>query len=132
MKRPSILLDGITLDCLPEDLEAMVNFYAKLTGYHAPPLEPGVMPGVFGPHMGINFQPAEDYQRPTFPTEERGQMMHIEFYVEDLEEAKAYALSIGAVESPAQFSDSWHVLLDPAGHPFCLTLNGPSAWPEEV
>lgn len=121
-----IKLDGITLDCSKKDVAAMVEFYGRLTGFTSDPLSEDTMPAVFGPNLSINFQPVEGYRRPTFPTEERGQMIHLDFFVEDLEEAKAYARSIGAEEAPEQFGDSWHIFLDPAGHPFCLTRNGPS------
>lgn len=126
MKKPMIKLDGITLDCNYEDIPALVEFYGKLTGYETYPLSEDTMPAVFGPYLSINFQPVEGYRKPTFPTEERGQMIHLDFYVDDLKEAREYALSLGAVEAPEQFGDSWHIFLDPAGHPFCLTRNGPS------
>ena len=38
----------------------------------------------------------------------------------DLEEAVRYAVDCGATVAEKQFSDGWRVMLDPAGHPFCL------------
>ena len=124
MKRPYINLDNITIDCAREDVPALMDFYTKLTGFEGEPLSEEFMPTMRGKHIAISFQPVEGYLRPTFPTEVRGQQIHLDFFVEDLEAAVAYAKSIGAIEASKQFGDSWHVLLDPAGHPFCLTLNG--------
>jgi len=42
--------------------------------------------------------------------------------VRDLEVAEADALALGATKASHQPSpDSWRVLIDPAGHPFCIT-----------
>ena len=124
MKRPNINLDNITIDCALEDVEVLMDFYSKLTGFNAEPLSEDFMPTMQGDHIAISFQSVEGYQRPTFPTEERGQQIHLDFRVHDLKEAVLFAKSIGAIDAPMQFGDSWHVLMDQAGHPFCLTLNG--------
>jgi hypothetical protein len=42
--------------------------------------------------------------------------------VDDLDAAQARLLALGAVEPTVQPEpDRWRVLLDPAGHPFCIT-----------
>jgi catechol 2,3-dioxygenase-like lactoylglutathione lyase family enzyme len=71
------------------------------------------------------FQRAEGYGPPVWPPTTNGQrtMMHLDFEVEDLDVAVAEAVSLGA--SLADFQPQAHirVLLDPAGHPFCLCLD---------
>ena len=47
-------------------------------------------------------------------------MAHLDFAVDDLEQAVQYAVRCGASVADAQFSEGWRVMLDPAGHPFCL------------
>ena len=48
--------------------------------------------------------------------------MHLELGADDLDEAEAFAVSVGARTTPPQAgADHYRVLLDPAGHPFCLT-----------
>ncbi|EQG75396.1 hypothetical protein QKA_2322 [Clostridioides difficile DA00165] len=42
------------------------------------------------------------------------------FAVNDLEEAVQYAIHCGATIAEEQFTDDWRVMIDPAGHPFCL------------
>ena len=47
-------------------------------------------------------------------------MAHLDFAVNDLEKAVQHAVRCGAAVAEEQFSDAWRVMLDPAGHPFCL------------
>lgn len=62
------------------------------------------------------------YQPPVWPEaiESQQQMAHLDFAVDNLEKAVSYAIECGAVMAGEQFSDGWKVMLDPAGHPFCL------------
>jgi hypothetical protein len=48
-------------------------------------------------------------------------MAHMDFKVDDLAEAVAYAISCGAAKADVQYYDTSTVMLDPAGHPFCLS-----------
>lgn len=47
-------------------------------------------------------------------------MMHLDFEVTDLAAATAHALELGAEQAEFQPQENVRVLLDPAGHPFCL------------
>jgi hypothetical protein len=47
-------------------------------------------------------------------------MMHFDFQVGDLDSAVADAVALGATVAGHQPQDHVRVLLDPAGHPFCL------------
>ena len=46
--------------------------------------------------------------------------MHIEVEVEDLAAAVEHAIELGATPAEHQPQDDVRVMLDPAGHPFCL------------
>jgi hypothetical protein len=46
--------------------------------------------------------------------------MHIEVEVDDLSAAVEHAVELGATEAEFQPQDDVRVMLDPAGHPFCL------------
>ena len=61
---------------------------------------------------------------PVWPEEPgaQQQMAHLDFAVDDLEQAVAHAKHCGATVAAEQFSDDWTVMFDPAGHPFCLCL----------
>ncbi len=80
----------------------------------------------------ITFQQVDDYVRPVWPAtpEEQQQMAHLDFHVQDVDEAVQVALSCGVTMSETQCDDGWRVMLDPAGHPFCLLP--PMPWMEEV
>ncbi len=68
------------------------------------------------------FQIAEGYVPPVWPpsTSDQRTMMHLDIEVEDLESAVADAVSMGARLAQFQPQPNVRVLLDPAGHPFCL------------
>jgi hypothetical protein len=52
--------------------------------------------------------------------------MHLDLAVENVDEAEAEAVHLGAIRATDQPApDRWRVLLDPAGHPFCLTTQIP-------
>ena len=59
---------------------------------------------------------------PVWPAGPGDQQMqaHLEIQVDDLEEAGAYARSLGAVLAEHQPQADVRVHYDPAGHPFCL------------
>jgi hypothetical protein len=53
-------------------------------------------------------------------------MLHLDLEVDDLEAATDYALSVGAELAEVQPQEDVRVLLDPAGHPFCLYVDVPA------
>lgn len=70
----------------------------------------------------ITIQQVDNYVAPAWPAtpDEQQQMAHLDFHVADVEEGVKHALSCGATMSEIQFDDRWRVMLDPAGHPFCI------------
>jgi hypothetical protein len=50
--------------------------------------------------------------------------MHLDLEVDDPDEAVAHALEVGAALADHQPQESVRVMLDPAGHPFCLYVDG--------
>ncbi|MGH9132273.1 MAG: VOC family protein [Acidimicrobiales bacterium] len=68
----------------------------------------------------------DDYRAPSWPGASNPKQMHLDLAVDDLDQAEAEALRLGARRPDEQPSpDKWRVLLDPAGHPFCLTTQIP-------
>ena len=122
MERPSIKFGVVTIDCARDQVRGMIGFYTRVLGMTLETDEDYAFPYLQGDGFGITLQPGDDYLPPTWPTNERGQQLHLDFAVEDLPAAIAYAKSLGAVESAEQYSKNWHILLDPAGHPFCLCI----------
>jgi len=68
----------------------------------------------------------EHYEPPSWPDGGVPKQMHIDL-VDDLDQAEAEAVRLGAERAASQLSpDRWRVLLDPAGHPFCISTQIPS------
>jgi catechol 2,3-dioxygenase-like lactoylglutathione lyase family enzyme len=109
------------------DPRALAEFYSRLLGWRLFPDPDGAGAGVApSEDAGFNlaFQREANYQRPVWPAEEgKPQMsMHLDIEVDDLEESVAYAIEVGAQLADFQPQDNVRVMLDPAGHPFCLYL----------
>ncbi len=117
---------GVTLDA--PDAKTLARFYARLLDWQLFEDEGGDGASVApSEHAGYNlgFQTEQHYVRPVWPAEPgKPQMsMHLEIEVDDLEESVAYALSVGAELAAYQPQSTVRVMLDPAGHPFCLYLD---------
>lgn len=115
---PNIKLDAVTIDC--PDSKALVSFYHQLTGMRVVEVEDGFYPTLAGKTLDLVFQQIDNYQPPTWPTQERGQQIHFDCTCADIEAGAKYAESIGATRAPEQPGDDWIVMFDPAGHPFCI------------
>ena len=120
-----IKMSAFTLDC--KDPHELAKFYAALLKWEIPFYDgeyvivgaPGINQGAY---PSITFQRNPEYKTPVWPEEPEAQqqMAHIDFAVNDLEKAVQHAIQCGAKIAEKQFSDSWTVMFDPAGHPFCL------------
>jgi hypothetical protein len=70
----------------------------------------------------IGFARVPGYQRPTWPEADVPKQAHLDLGVDDLDTAQTELLALGATAPPAQPQpDQWRVLIDPAGHPFCIS-----------
>jgi hypothetical protein len=116
---------GVVLDA-PDGLE-LARFYARLLDWQIFPGSGGGASVTPSEDAGfdIGFQTESRYVRPVWPAEDgRQQMsMHLDIEVDDLEEAVAYAVSVGAEQASYQPQANVRVMLDPAGHPFCLYVD---------
>jgi predicted enzyme related to lactoylglutathione lyase len=68
----------------------------------------------------IAFQRVQDYRAPQWPGQQVPQQMHLDVVVDDLDEAEAAVIELGATKHEHQPGETFRVFLDPAGHPFCL------------
>jgi catechol-2,3-dioxygenase len=70
----------------------------------------------------LTVQRVADHRPPDWPTGPVPKQLHLELAVDDLAAAEQRALQLGARRADEQPApDKWLVLLDPAGHPFCIT-----------
>ncbi|GGX59120.1 VOC family protein [Streptomyces minutiscleroticus] len=114
-------LRAVTLDC--PDPPALMTFYQQATGLEPhPESDAGFAALQYGDGLFIGFQRVDDYRAPRWPEQTVPQQFHFDFAVDDLDEAEARLLELGASKPDHQPDEGrWRVLVDPAGHPFCLT-----------
>ena len=113
---------GVVLDA-PEPL-SLARFYSELLGWPLGPNADEEGASILGPEgvTYIAFQRESRYVRPVWPAPEGAQQMqlHLDFEVSDLAAAVEHAIELGATPAQFQPQDNVRVMLDPAGHPFCL------------
>lgn len=115
---------GVVLEA--PDGPALAQFYARLLGWPiAQQDDNGAAIQVPGTSSYLSFDSSPDYDPPVWPTEpgRQRQMLHLDIAVDDLVASVADALELGARLAEFQPQEDVRVLLDPAGHPFCLYLD---------
>lgn len=110
----------VVLDC--PDPKRLAGFYSAILGWEATFSEDDWVTVGDGRADRLAFQRVDDYQPPEWPGSDRPQQFHLDLSVDDIEEAEAAALALGAVKHAHQpgGGERFRVYLDPAGHPFCL------------
>lgn len=119
-----IKLAGVTIDCI--DPKQLSEFYMKLLGWEIS-YEDDTFIMLTSPscNVRIGFQKNSDYIPPVWPEapNTQQQQAHLDLKVKDKEHMNAmveFAITCGAKKASQQYSDLWTVMIDPAGHPFCL------------
>jgi hypothetical protein len=121
---PRFSLASVVLDC--PDAHTLAGFYSKLLGWDIGVDEPDwvILRNPTGSAC-LSFQSESWYRPPVWPEQpgEQTKMLHLDIQVDDLDAGVAHALECGAALAPYQPQDNVRVLLDPAGHPFCLFID---------
>jgi len=121
---PTATLRGVILDCA--DPNALAWFYQELTGMPIGFSTDEFVGLTGGAGCDLGFQRVDGYRAPQWPGQDLPQQFHLDFGVEDLDAAEKWMLRLGAVKPDHQpGAERWRVLLDPAGHPFCLVSGSP-------
>lgn len=121
MAQPRMRISATVLGA--PDPRALGSFYARLLGWDVVENEPEwvmVRPPAGG--TGLSFQHEQHFVAPVWPAVPGEQQMtsHLDIAVDDLEAGVAWAIDAGATLAAFQPQDDVRVMLDPAGHPFCL------------
>jgi catechol 2,3-dioxygenase-like lactoylglutathione lyase family enzyme len=116
---------GVVIDA--PDPPALAAFYAQVLGWQVVGDDPDH--AVVAPPSGVAYLAVQrnvDFRPPVWPPEPGGQqmMLHLDVEVVELDAAVADAVRLGARLAPHQSQASVRVLVDPAGHPFCLYRDG--------
>jgi hypothetical protein len=107
----------------------LARFYQRLLGWDVLQFDNDGYSASVAPSMdagyNISCQTEKKYQPPVWPAEDgKPQMsMHLDIAVDELEESVAFAIEAGAELAEFQPQEDVRVMLDPAGHPFCLYLD---------
>ena len=137
MERPTMRISGPTLDAA--DPVALGHFYERMLGWEIVEVE-GPRPGhpredgwikLRSPRgdLKLEIQWDPNYTPPVWPSRagEQLMMIHLDIAVDDLEAGVAWAVACGATVAAHQPQAGVSVMLDPAGHPFCL-FPSPTDW----
>jgi hypothetical protein len=116
-RREDLAVVAVSLDCA--DHVELAAFYAALLGgsiLWSTDSASAVRAG----SITLIAQRVEGYERPVWPG---ASIVHLDISGPDLDldASTAFAQARGATLAPAQPDPRWVVLLDPAGHPFCVT-----------
>lgn len=132
MTRPGMRVTSISIHA--PDPRALARFYRRLLGWTqtaddgprpgSPPEEGWAQlrppPGEAGPTLNFEYDP--EYVAPVWPSVPGRQqiMTHVDIHVDDLAAAVSWAIEQGAQLHEYQPQEDVRVMVDPAGHPFCL------------
>ena len=118
-KRGRVEWWALTVDC--PDPGVMAEFYVALLGGHVT-RQTADETNVDAGGMPLNFRSVADFRPPTWPTSEVPLHSHFDYVVEDPEALAEELLGLGGTLAAHQDQANRNlvVVLDPAGHPFCL------------
>lgn len=115
---PSVTIGMVTIDSA--DAARAGQFWAALTGWEVVASGEGYAM-VSGGGYNLGFGTVPDYRPPAWPNEHGSKQFHLDLACADIAATQARAVELGATVVDPQPGETWRVLLDPDGHPFCLT-----------
>ncbi|HEV3213805.1 MAG TPA: VOC family protein [Acidimicrobiales bacterium] len=119
----TLKLGSVSLDC--DDPAALARFWAELLGGEVA-FESDDFVAVRLANVWLSTVRVAGYQPPAWPTGSPPKQIHLDLAAADLDTAQALAVAKGARVADEQPEPSrWRVLLDPAGHPFCISSQIP-------
>jgi catechol-2,3-dioxygenase len=118
---PVARVAAVSLDCA--DPGVLATFYLSLLGGE-PLWRNDGSAGIRVPGLVLVLQRVADYQPPVWPG---SALVHLDLTpASSLADTVTAAVQAGATLASFQPDPRWRVLLDPAGHPFCLTTVTPT------
>ena len=118
---------AVTLDST--DPLRLARFYQKITGGELFASNEDFVV-LAAERVRLDFQRVANHQPPRWPAPAAPRRVHLDFIVDDLDQAEAQLMNLGAVRPEFQPGGRrFRVLLDPAGHPFCLATKDAAVTP---
>jgi hypothetical protein len=117
---PLVELAAITIDC--GDPAPMAAFYAAAFAAEVSHADDTGAWIHISADLLVLVRTVDDYQPPAWPATDIPLQMHFEMWVDDIEEAETRLRELGATTPDFQplREHGNLVMLDPAGHPFCI------------
>jgi predicted enzyme related to lactoylglutathione lyase len=116
-------IGAVSIDC--PDHTQLAPFYCRLLQTEVVH-ETDMLSALRVAGVWILVKTVPDFVPPTWPEPTQPQQLHLDFAVDDLDAAQAAAIDAGARKAAFQPDpEGWRVMLDPAGHPFCLNRQIP-------
>lgn len=114
---PVAKLAMVTLDA--PDAAELGRFYAEVLGWPLVHSDENYAM-LSGPSHALGIGTIPDFKKPNWPDDGHKQF-HLDLAADDVEAAAARCVELGAARAEPQPGETWVVLLDPAGHPFCIS-----------
>jgi predicted enzyme related to lactoylglutathione lyase len=113
-------LAAVTLDC--PDPKELAEFYRQVLDWKIIYSDDNAAYLAGDGAVRLGLQRVEGYVAPRWPEQTTPQQSHLDLSVADLDTTEAELVKLGATKAEHQpGGDRWRVLLDPVGHPFCIT-----------
>lgn len=123
-------LRAVTIDC--SDPVQLALFYQQFLGGTLHSSNKDFVVLSTDSDVRLDFQRVPNDQPPPWPDRAAPRRLHLDFIVDDLDQAEIHVLGLGAALADSQpGGQRFRVLLDPAGHPFCLATAAAAAIPSE-
>ena len=120
MPATSLKIAALSIDCA--DPDELARFYATLLDGEVM-WSTGTAAAVRAEEWVLVAQRVESYEPPQWPG---ASILHLDLNGDDeVDSLVVSALEVGARLADHQPDPRWRVLLDPAGHPFCITPYSP-------
>jgi catechol-2,3-dioxygenase len=105
-----------------KDPRALGQFYRQLLDFEIV-YESDELVALRGDGVTLGIERVDDHVAPDWPGNRVPKQMHLDLFVTELDSAEEAAIALGATKPDYQPApDRWRVLIDPSGHPFCLTV----------
>ena len=114
---PVAALAMVTLDA--PNAAVLGEFYSSVLGWPIAYTDENYAM-LTGPSHALGIGTIPDYQRPSWPDDGHKQF-HLDLAADDIQAAADRCVELGATRAEPQPGETWVVLLDPAGHPFCIS-----------
>ncbi|GLY78293.1 VOC family protein [Actinoallomurus iriomotensis] len=112
-------LFAVTVDC--PDPMGLARFYRSFLGGELHSTNDDFVVLVRDGEVRLDFQRVANPEAAPWPDPRAARRLHLDFAVDDLAEAEERLLGLGAALADVQpGGERFRVLLDPAGHPFCV------------